>query len=518
MSPVEFIDNDTLKERRMSQGRRHAVQPPLFVQTVEIYATIPQDPFYMRLATLVDWSFIYELTHDLYAPTMGRPSLDPVVFMKCLLFGFFEQVSEYRRLALRLAESLTARRFLGYALTEKTPDESTLRKTLALFPEEMFAAIFKQILAQCQTAGMLAGRHVGVDSTTVEAHASLDSLRHRTLGCTYREYECALRATGEPAPTTMSNTDWVSPTDPDARVAKMKDGHIDLAYKVSIATDLESGLVLGVDVTTAEVSDRHDLLPALDQACALLDALHAPAPETVTADKGYHDGATLAEVEALGITPFIRPPAPGRPSAPGFAPTDFVRDAQSDALHCPAGHSLRRQPGDERHLPEGRQVYRAAGATCRACPHFGRCTTDRRGRKVYRSRDEGVLQANADRAHSLDAETRFGARQTRGEAPFSYTKHGGRGRIRGRGLPVATKQTLLSYVGWNCVLLLKYLARAEALSPTLITGCNALGQGIQRLYVVWSAYARRDRWPGRHSSIIFDNKISLHRYLSRFAA
>src|SRR5689334_3662517 len=113
----------------MSQGRRRAVQPPLFVETQRVDAHIPQDPFYQALNTLVDWSFIYPLTQGLYAPVMGRPSLDPVVFFKSLLFGFFEGIGTDTALELRLAESITARRFLGYSLEERTPDESTLRKT-----------------------------------------------------------------------------------------------------------------------------------------------------------------------------------------------------------------------------------------------------------------------------------------------------------------------------------------------------------------------------------------------------
>jgi transposase len=472
----------------MSQGRRRPVQEPLFVTTTDLYRHIPQDPFYTRVSGLLNTELIYRLTKPLYHEAIGRPSLDPVVFFKCLLFGFFEQVTSYCHLELRLAESLTARRFLGYALDEKTPDESTLRKTLALFPDEVFKAIFDDILAQCQRAGLLTGRHLGVDSTTVEANASLDSLRHRTLGCTYREYLQALRRAGEPEPTTLSNADWVSPTDPDARIAKMKDGHTDLAYKVSLATDLETGIVVAVDVTTADVSDRHDLLPVLEQALETLETLDQPAPETVVADKGYHDGAQIADVLELALTPCIRVPAPSQASAPGFAPTDFVRDATADQLRCPAGAILSRRPGDERFLPPDRQVYQAAGTTCRRCPHFGVCTKAQKGRKVIRSCHEEALQANAAAVQAADAADHFTARQTRGEAPFSYGKHRGRGRIRGRGIAVAYKQTLLGYLAWNCRRLLTQRARtAEALSARK---CAIFGLSPRHFR------ASRRRWAG----------------------
>lgn len=509
----------------MSQGRRRVIQPPLFISTDELYRHVPQDPFYKRVAEVVDWSVLYPLTEGLYARTMGRPSLDPVVFIKCLLFGFFEEIAEYRRLELRLAESVTAHRFLGYTFAEKTPDESTLRKTLALYPEEVFQVIFEQVLARCHAAGLLAGRSLGVDSTTVDANASLDSLRHRTLGCTYREYVRTLRTAGEPVPTTVSNTEWVSPTDPDARVAKMKDGRTDLAYKVSVATDLDSGLVVGVDVTTADVSDSQDLVAPLEQACAMLEAVGLPFPKTAIADKGYHDGASLEEVAALGITPLVRAPAPGHPSAPGFAPLDFVLDPSVDQLCCPVGQLLRRQPGEERGLPASRRVYRASGPVCRACPHFGTCTKDRKGRKVSRSCHEAAITANRARGQTPEATQGFAARQTRGEAPFSFGKRGGRVRVRGRGLAVATKQMLLGYLAWNCVLLLKHQARqAYAQLETqqaqqAVEAMRAASRRVaRRVIALWREQAPWGHPKHLSRDICINNIEYKHGYITRFAA
>jgi len=438
----------------MSQGQRNPVQAPLFVAMEEVLRHMPRDPFYTRLQTAIDWAFIYPLTRGLYARTMGRPSLDPVVFVKALLYGFLEQVPSYVALELRLADSMTARRFLGYTLTEQTPDESTLRKTLALWPEAVFQQIFTHVLAACREAGLVRGRAVGVDSTTVPAQASLDRLQHRTLDCTYRAYLATLAQTDAPPPPTRANADWVCTTDPDARLARMKDGHIDLAYKASTAVDLETGAVLAVEVTTADVSDRQDLVAPLAQAVETLAALGLPPPVVGVADKGYHDGAMLAEVEeALGITPLVRAPHPGQPSAPGFAPTDFTVEAEADQLRCPAGQVLTRRPGEERERP-GWRVYRA-GPGCRACPHWGTCTRDGKGRKVRRADAEAVVAANRARGDTPEAATLFAARQTRGEAPFSFLKRRGGGQIRGRGLGVAGKETLLGFLAWNLVLLVR---------------------------------------------------------------
>lgn len=155
----------------MSQGRKQPPEPALFVGAVDLYRHIPRGHFYERLAKLLDLAFVYELTRPLYAAKIGRPSLDPVVFFKCMLVGFFENIVYDTQLEYRIADSLTLRRFLGYSLEERTPDESTLRKTRQSMPEEGFREVFSRVLDQCQAAGLLKGRAVGTDSTQVDANA-----------------------------------------------------------------------------------------------------------------------------------------------------------------------------------------------------------------------------------------------------------------------------------------------------------------------------------------------------------
>jgi transposase len=156
----------------MSQGHKQPPEPALFVGTSDLYRHIPRGHFYERLAKVLDLEFVYELTRPLYAEKLGRPSLDPVVFFKCMLAGFFENILYDTELEYRIADSLTLRRFLGYSLEERTPDESTLRKTRQSMPEEAFHQVFARVLDQCQAAGLLKGRAVGTDSTQVDANAS----------------------------------------------------------------------------------------------------------------------------------------------------------------------------------------------------------------------------------------------------------------------------------------------------------------------------------------------------------
>src|SRR3990172_3612432 len=126
----------------MSQGKKHIAPPSLFIPSGDPYVHIPKRHFYERLDALIDLSFVRELTAPLYAEKLGRPSLDPVVFFKCMLVAFFENITADRALEFRLADSLVIRKYLGYGLDERTPDESTLRKTRQLIPEETFRLVF----------------------------------------------------------------------------------------------------------------------------------------------------------------------------------------------------------------------------------------------------------------------------------------------------------------------------------------------------------------------------------------
>jgi transposase len=182
----------------LSQGRKDKPEPALFVPAAELYAHIPKKHFYEQLDEVLELSFVYDLTKPLYAERMGRPSLDPVIFFRCMLVGFFENIIYDTELEFRLADSLMFRKFLGYELDERTPDESTLRKTRQRMPEEAFRAVFDHVLDMCQKHGLLKGRALGTDSTVVDANASMDSLCHKELGCSYEQYVLALRRQDNP--------------------------------------------------------------------------------------------------------------------------------------------------------------------------------------------------------------------------------------------------------------------------------------------------------------------------------
>jgi transposase len=460
----------------MSQGHKQRPEPTLFIEATAIYRHIPRGHFYERLAQMLDLSFVTALTAPLYADKIGRPSLDPVVFFQCMLIGFFENIVYDTELEYRIADSLTLRRFLGYSLEERTPDESTLRKTRQRMPEEVFHAVFARVLDQCQAAGLLRGRAIGTDSTLVDANASMDSLRHKTLGCTYEEYVLALRRQDQPTATReeaaaqdrqrgrgkASNQEWQSPTDPEARVMQHADGHTHLSYRVDTTVDLETGVIVTAGAELANVSDQADFLPRVDEAVEML-AERGLAVRAVVADKGHHSGENLAGLEEREPVGLIASPNTAR-GKPGFRREDFTYDPAQDVLVCPAGIRLRR-----RQMPAGAAPqYQARGRDCRQCPHFGLCTRSKTGRSVSVPVHEALISANRERVRAPEFRPLLQIRRQRGEAPFGHFKRfGGLRRLAGRGLEYASKKTLMAAVGWNLLRLLSHQAAHREASPLM---------------------------------------------------
>lgn len=451
----------------MSQGRKDNPEPSLFcyLDEQQLYRHIPKAHFYEQLARLVDLDFVRELTAPLYAERLGRPSLDPVVFFKAMLVGFFENIVADTELEFRLADSLLLRRFLGYALDERTPDESTLRKTRQRMPEEVFQLVFQQVLAQCQEHGLLRGRALGADSTLVDANASLDSLTHRELGCTYEQYMLALRRQDDPEasrdeaknadrkrPGKGNNEVWRSPTDPDARVMVHADKHTALSYRVDATVDLETGVIVAAGARPADEQDQESCLQRVDEAVENLAELGL-APTVFVADKGHHAGENLAGIEERGLIPLVSAPRPGGPE--GFRVDDFQYDETNDVFLCPAG-----EPLTYRRTQADRRIYRTKGSVCRRCAHFGQCTKSKSGRNLTVPVHREALRSNAERVHSEAARPLLMIRRQRGERPFSYFKqYGGLRRMSGRGLANAEKKTLLAAIGWNLLLLVKQAMR-----------------------------------------------------------
>lgn len=227
------------------------VQPQFWIETKRL-PKATANPFYRKLdKTLEETGFsdgVRELCKPAYADASkgGRPGIDPVVYFKMLMIGFFENLPSERSIASRCADSLSLRAFLGYDLEEETPDHSSLSVIRTRLGEEIYQAALELVLSSLYANGLLKGRNLGIDSSVIEANASLRELVHRNTEEQYWEYVKRLAAEAGIDPDDIkavrrfdknrqsrktSNDDWVNPHDPDAKVGMTKHGTCDMIYK-----------------------------------------------------------------------------------------------------------------------------------------------------------------------------------------------------------------------------------------------------------------------------------------------
>jgi transposase len=316
----------------MAMGKRERDrQPPMWVPTTDLPTTAGH-PFYARLnQVLRDQGFddfVETQCQAFYAERMGRPGLAPGIYFRLLLIGYFEGIDSERGIAWRAADSLTLRDFLGLTLPEAPPDHSTMSRTRRLIDLETHRAVFTWVLQCLGQAGLVKGKTIGIDATTLEANAALRSIVRRDTGEGYQEFLTQLaKQSGIETPTRAdlarldrkrakkgSNDDWTHPHDPDARITQMKDGRTHLAHKAEHAVDLETGAIVGVTVQGADLGDTTTIEQTLPEAVEQLEAVAEATDdavqtgEEVVADKGYHSKQKMIDLQRLHVRTYISEP------------------------------------------------------------------------------------------------------------------------------------------------------------------------------------------------------------------
>src|SRR5205807_4464540 len=321
----------------MGTWENQSKQEDLWVAHGEL-ALSPGHPFYERLNKLLDEGRFDEYVEAqcarFYHAQMGRPSLTPGIYFRSLLIGYFEGLGSERGIAWRLADSLALRRFLRIGLDEGTPDHSTISRTRRLIDIETHRKVFSWVLELLADRGLLKGQRIGIDATTLEANAAMKSIVRRDTGATYEEFLHGLaKESGMETPTRedlvrldrkrkkrTSNKEWKSPSDEDARVAKMKDGSTHLAHKAEHAVDMDTGAIIAVTLQGADQGDTTTILQTLAEAGEQIaeqigrEAERHPEGESqvnlqgieeVVTDKGYHSAAVVTTVESYGVHSYI---------------------------------------------------------------------------------------------------------------------------------------------------------------------------------------------------------------------
>jgi transposase len=303
----------------MALGRQGDRQGDLVVTWKEM----PRSPghiFYDRLqAVMIDAgfdAFAEAICKPYYAAKMGAPSIPPGRYFRMHMVGYFEGINSERGIGWRCADSLSLREFLRLQTTERVPDHSWLSKTRSRLPQEVHEEVFGWVLALIAGHGLVNGERIGVDASTMEANAALRTIVRRDSGETYREMlKRMAEESGIETPSAddlvridrarkgkkLSNEDWVSKTDPEAKIARMKDGTTHLAYKPEHAVDLDTGAVVAAEIHPADEGDTTTLSGTLQAAAANLAKVDRAPSTTETAelvaDKGYHSRAVLKDLD-----------------------------------------------------------------------------------------------------------------------------------------------------------------------------------------------------------------------------
>ena len=316
----------------MAMRREGEVQGDL----VMTWAEMPRSPghaFYDRLQNLLAEAgfdaFVETICKPYYAPRMGAPSLPPGRYFRMHMVGYFEGIDSERGIVWRCSDSYSLRDFLRLGNRDKVPDHSWLSKTRSRLPHEAHEQVFGWVLNLATERGLVKGERIGVDGSTMEANAALRTIVRRDSGETYRAMLTRMaQESGVETPTIddlvrldrkrkgkkLSNEDWTSPTDPDAKIARMKDGSTHLAYKPEHAVDLDTGVVVAAPIHRADAGDTTTLGPTLEEAHKNLSAVGlAPTPEApcdLVADKGYHSRDGLKGLDGGAWKSRIAEPTP----------------------------------------------------------------------------------------------------------------------------------------------------------------------------------------------------------------
>ena len=332
----------------------------------------PGHPFYEKLNRALESAefdvFCEDQCKEFYDQKKGRPSLAPGVYFRLMVLGFFEGIDSERGIAWRVADSLSLRRFIGYAIDEQTPDHVTISRTRRLLTEEKHQRIFHWVLEALARTGLIKGKTIGVDSTTLEANAAMKSIVRRDTGESYTEYlkrlaaaegveandVAAVRRMDRKRAKKMSNEDWVSPSDAEAEITRLKDGRTALAFKVENAVDMETGAIVAVTTHGGAAADTETVEGTVIEAGVAVAGVagepaaevHAEGVQEVVADRGYHSNEVLRSMEEMQVRTYIAEPERGPRNWEGKAAAKAAVYGNRRRVQGARGKRLQRQRGE----------------------------------------------------------------------------------------------------------------------------------------------------------------------------
>src|SRR5512140_392695 len=319
----------------MFSAKKKAAQSEFWIPADQVVSSA-QSGYYAQLEeTLESFGFaakVRALCAPAYKrPNVGRRGIDPVVYLKMIMVGFFEDLPSERAIAARCADSMSILVFLKYELHETTPEHSSftvIRQRLGL---DVYERIFTLTLQALREHGLLRGKNLGIDSSVIEANASLRALVHRNTEEQYWDYvkrlaaesgidpedTAAVRKFDRHRPGKGSNQEWENPHDPDAKIGRTKDGATDMIYKPEAVVDLDTDAIVQAQVQPGDEADHKNMAGRIlaaqqniNRACD--EPLETLTVQSLTSDKGYYAVSEMQVLQGEGIRTVIADPIDNR--------------------------------------------------------------------------------------------------------------------------------------------------------------------------------------------------------------
>jgi len=367
-------------------GCKQIRQNKLFYTSFNLDQRIREDNPLRQIRNIVDFSFIRQQVCELYGST-GKPSIDPIVLMKLMLILFLEQIPSERELMRRLPERLDWLWFCEYDLDSQLPHHSVLSKARRRWGLGVFRALFQVILSQCVKAGLVDGRVVHVDSSLINANASLDSLKPHFAVIAdnfYQGLEQSCDIADEPEQN-QPKPIKASSTDPDAR-CRIKGSQKVLGYQEHRCVDDTNGIITATMTTDAAVHEGEMLSDITDEHESNMES----TPCCTVGDKAYgraDNYKMLRERDIAACIPHAKAHSPTQKDY--FHRNQFKYDPQRDCCICPAGKILKRQT--IKPTERNQHKYQASRKDCKVCPLKSKCTPSKYGKRFYRHADQDVI-------------------------------------------------------------------------------------------------------------------------------
>ena len=413
-------------------GKSNQLESKLFYHGLSLERRMPQEHPLRKIKQLVDFKFIRSKVADLYGKN-GNESADPTVILKLMFLLFYENIKSERALMAQLPLRMDWLWFCDYDIDEKTPDHSVISKARRRWGKKIFSEFFENILTQCVDAGLVDGQTIYIDSSTIDANASKDTLKCQFRAVSQNLYQ-QLENNFQPS---QKLDKLVSTTDPDARLFT-KRGKTTLGYKDHRAVDDKHGIVTSTVTTSANVTDEKVLANVIEEH----QSNTGKKVKTAVADKAYGTGENYKSLHQQGIMPCIGHRSKNSNCDPAFNHDKFIYDKEHDCYICPTGNKLKQVQFKR---DKNSVIYKADRQICQQCPHFEKCVAGKTyGRQIQRNINQEYIEW-ADHCMPVYERKRLMARRKyKAEGSFAdaANNHGFK-RSRFRGLAKMEIQNLL---------------------------------------------------------------------------